>query len=453
MADRSNAPPHAVDIDTLIHARWVVPIEPDNTLLEHHAVAVNGGKIVAVLPSNAAKRAYRARREVNLAQHVLLPGFVNLHTHAAMSLLRGYADDLPLMTWLREHIWPAEAGALSQRFVYDGSMLSAAEMLRGGVTCFSDMYFFPEETARAVQEMGIRAVLGIAVVEFATPYASDPEDYLAKGLSARDEMRDESLIGFTLAPHAPYTVSDRTFERIAVLAAQLDLPIHTHLHETVAEIEESLQQHGVRPIERLRRFGIVDAGLIAAHAVHLEVNEVQLLAQQGASIAHCPTSNMKLASGIAPIAAALAHGINVGLGTDGAASNNRLDMFHEMRHAALLGKVLTGDAAVLPAHQVLRMATLNGAVALGLGDRIGSIVAGKEADLCAVRLDDWIVQPCFDPISHLVYVAGREQVSHVWVAGKERLIDATLIDQDMTKLTSLAALWQNSVSGKRRLSN
>lgn len=437
-----------LQIDTLIHARWVLPVEPENTLLENHAVAIEKGRIVDLLPSESAAKRYRAAKMVTLSHQVLLPGLINLHTHAAMNLLRGYADDQPLMTWLQDHIWPAEARSLSDRFVHDGSLLAAAEMLRGGVTCFSDMYFFPKATAEAALQMGIRAALGLAVFEFATPYANDADDYIAKGLAARDELRDHATLSFTLAPHAPYTVSDRTFERIAMLAAQLDLPVHTHLHETTAEVEESLHLHGMRPLQRLHRLGLVNPALIAAHGVHLEPDELQLLAEQRVSIAHCPTSNMKLASGIAPIGSAAAQGINVGLGTDGAASNNRLDLFQEMRHAALLAKVHAEDAAALPAHRVLRMATLNGANALGLGDRIGSLVPGKEADLCAIRLDDWIVQPCFDPVSHIVYVAGREHVSHVWVGGEERLIDATLVEQDMTKLMDIAALWQNSVSAK-----
>jgi 5-methylthioadenosine/S-adenosylhomocysteine deaminase len=290
----------------------------------------------------------------------------------------------------------------------------------------------------------------LVAFEFPSAYGSDADDYLAKGLAVRDQLRDEPTISFCLAPHAPYTVSDRTFERIVTLASQLDIPVHTHLHETRAEIEESMKLHGKRPLQRLHELGLTGSNLIAAHGVHLDADEMALLAEQGVTIAHCPTSNMKLASGIAPIAAAMKQGVNVGLGTDGAASNNRLDMFQEMRHAALLGKVAAMDASVLPAHEVLKMATLNGARALGMGDRIGSLQPGKMADLCAVSLDDWMLQPCFDPVSHLVYVAGREQVSDVWVAGNKRLIGATLTGQDMTALNDIAALWQNSLSASRR---
>jgi 5-methylthioadenosine/S-adenosylhomocysteine deaminase len=355
---------------------------------------------------------------------------------------------MPLMRWLQEKIWPAEGAHVSPDFVHDGTLLACAEMLRGGVTCFNDMYFYPEAAARAALSLGMRAALGITVIEFPTRYATDPDDYLAKGLAVRDSLLDEPLVSFCIAPHAPYTVSDKTFERVATLAAQLDLPIHCHVHETRHEIEESLKQHGVRPLERLRRLGLLDPHFIAVHAVHLEAAEIALLAANGCSIAHCPTSNMKLASGIAPLAAMLAQGVNVGLGTDGAASNNRLDLFHELRHAALLAKAATGDATVADAHQVLHMATLGGARALGLDDRIGSLVPGKDADCCAVRLDDWAVLPCFNPESHLVYTAGREHVTDVWVRGKLRICDGKLQEFDESTLSARAQIWHTALVSK-----
>jgi 5-methylthioadenosine/S-adenosylhomocysteine deaminase len=292
----------------------------------------------------------------------------------------------------------------------------------------------------------MRAVLGILVIEFPTAYATDAEDYISKGLATRDQFLGDPLISFCMAPHAPYSVSDRSFERVATLAAQLDLPIHLHVHETRAEVDEGVAQHGVRPIERLNRLGLLGPGTSFAHAVHLETQEIELLAQHGCSVAHCPTSNMKLASGIAPAAQLLSRGVRVGLGTDGAASNNRLDLFQEMRHAALLAKVATGDAAALDAHTVLRMATLNGAAALGLDGRIGSIEPGKAADLAAVRLDKLETSPCFNPASHLVYAAGREHVSHVWVNGLLRVADGVLQECDTERLLDAANLWQNRLS-------
>lgn len=433
-------------IDLLIEPDWIIPIEPAGTVLEGHALAVDRGRIVALLPAADAGGRYAPREHLRLPGEVLLPGLVNSHTHAAMTLLRGYADDLPLMGWLNERIWPAEKEYVSPDFIRDGTVLAAWEMLRGGITCFSDMYFFPGAAAEAAREAGIRAVLGVTVIEFPTAYASDAGDYLTKGLAVRDAWRDEPLVSFTLAPHAPYTISDRTFEQIATLAAQLDVPIHMHVHETRAEIEDSIRQHGVRPIERLRRLGLLAPNLIAVHAVHLDPPEIDQLAANGCHVAHCPTSNLKLASGIAPIAELLGAGVKVALGTDGTASNNRLDVLREMRQASLLAKGLGGDASILPAHQALRMATLDGAAALGLDSVCGSLVPGKWADLCSIRLDDWQCQPCYDPASHLVHVAGREQVSHVWVAGRPRIRAGQPVDASVADLIGICKSWHNRLS-------
>jgi len=437
--------PPTPTIDTLIEARWIIPIEPHGVTLDHHAIAIDGGHIVALLPMEQAREQFQPRRTVRLPQHVLVPGLINLHTHAAMSLLRGYADDICLMDWLNQRIWPAEARHVSATFVRDGTLLACAEMLRGGVTCFNDMYYHPEAAAEAALRVGMRAALGILTIEFPTAYAADADDYLSKGIAARDALLDEPLISFCMAPHAPYTVADRSFERIATLAAQLDLPIHVHLHETRAEIEDSLKQFGLRPLERLHRLGLLGPNLIAVHAVHLDPGEIDLLAEQGCTVAHCPTSNMKLSSGIAPVAAMAQQGVKLGLGSDGAASNNRLDMFREMNHAALLAKVASGDATVLDAHSVLHMATLAGAAALGQDNSIGSLVVGKQADLCAIRLDDPGLLPCFDPASHLVHAAGREHVSHVWVAGEMRVADGKLLNIDMAELQDIGNLWHNKL--------
>jgi 5-methylthioadenosine/S-adenosylhomocysteine deaminase len=429
--------------DLVITPGWIIPVEPANATLDGHAVVVQGGRIAALLPVAEALLRYEAKRHVDLPHHVLIPGLVNLHTHAAMALLRGYADDMALMDWLRSRIWPAEARHASPGFVRDGTLLACAEMLCGGITCFNDMYFYPEAAAEAALAVGMRAVLGIIVIEFPTAYAADAEDYLSKGLATRDALRDEPLLSFCMAPHAPYTVSDRSFARIVTLAEQLDLPVHLHLHETHAEIEESLTRHGVRPLERLRRLGLLGPGLIAVHGVYLDRAERLQLAEHGCSVAHCPTSNMKLASGIAPIAELAALGVRIGLGTDGAASNNRLDLFQEMRQTALLGKVATGDATALPVHQVLRMATLDGAAALGLERRIGSIVPGKDADLCAVDLSGLGVSPCYDPASHLIYAASRECVSHVWVAGNPVVESRLVLQINNTKLMDAVQVWKN----------
>jgi len=404
-------------IDSIIKARWLLPICPNNVLLENQAIIVHEKKIIDICSVAEANKKYESLENVILDEHILIPGLVNLHTHAAMNLMRGLADDLSLMPWLQEHIWPAEQSLISPNFVHDGTLLACAEMLSGGITTFNEMYFYPESTAEAALKIGMRANLGLVVLEFPTQYANDANDYIQHGLEVRDHLRDEPDIGFSFAPHAPYTVSDSTFQRIATLADQVNIGIHTHLHETKDEITQSEQTYGLRPLSRLANLGLLTPNLTLAHCVYLDDAEIKLLAEHGCSIAHCPSSNLKLASGIAPIAEYNKNGINIGLGTDGAASNNRLDMFTEMRLAALLAKGQSGDATAISAYQALAMATINGARALNLDDKIGSIEVGKLADLTAVRVSAIEMQPCFDPVSHLVYVAGREHVSHVWVNG------------------------------------
>ncbi|HET9580462.1 MAG TPA: TRZ/ATZ family hydrolase [Usitatibacter sp.] len=432
-------------IDTLICAAHIAPVAPRH-VLDDHAIAVDAGRIVAVLPRAEAFARFDARRVVNLDRHVVVPGFVNLHCHAAMSLLRGIADDLPLMTWLQEHIWPAEAKHVHDEFVHDGSLLAFAELLRGGTTCMNDMYFYPGATARAALRAGIRAALGVIAVEFPSAYATDAADYLQKGLATRDAYRGEPLLSFCLAPHAPYTVSDETLRHIAVLAEELDAPIHTHVHETQSEIDSSVARHGVRPLERLKRLGIVGPHLIAVHSVHVNEGEMDVMAREGVSVAHCPSSNLKLASGFAPVAAMRSRGIRVGLGTDGAASNNRLDMMTEMRTGALVAKAASGDASAVGAFEALEMATLEGARALGLDRDIGSIQPGKWADLTAVELASFETLPCFDPVSHVVYAAGREHVTHVWVAGEPRLEERRLTGIDEQDLLDKARWWQERLA-------
>ncbi|MEQ1662226.1 MAG: TRZ/ATZ family hydrolase [Thiobacillus sp.] len=430
--------------DFLLLPQWIVPVETTGVLTDH-AVVVKDGAILDLLPADVAQARYEARQTLSLPGQVLIPGLINLHCHAAMSLLRGYADDLPLMTWLNERIWPAEKQHVSDAFVRDGTLLAAAEMLAGGVTTCNDMYFFPQAAGEAFLQAGMRAALGMIVLEFPSAYASDADGYLAKGLATRDTLKDEPLLSFAFAPHAPYTLSDATFSRVNTLAEQLGLPIHTHIHETRDEITDSLKQHGVRPLERLARLGLLGPNFIGVHAVHVDAAEIDLLAGHGCHIAHCPSSNLKLASGLAPVAELLDAGVNLGFGSDGAASNNRLDVFAEMRLAALLTKGASGNAAMLPAATALKAATLDAARALNLDDRIGSIAPGKRADLVAVDLSGVSCQPVFDPVSQLVYSAGREQVSHVWVDGKQKMSNRQLIGLDTDDLIARATWWRRKI--------
>lgn len=429
------------DIDLLLHGRWVIPVEPDEQVLEHHCIAVNDGRILALLPSPAAAQHYRADTELHLDRHALIPGLINAHTHTPMNLLRGLADDLPMMEWLHEHIWPAEQRWVNEEFVHDGGLLAMAEMLRGGITCFNDMYFFPEVTARAAAHLGMRACVGLIAIDFPTVYAGDADEYLAKGLALHDSYRNDPLIRTAFAPHAPYSVSDAPLTRIQTLADELDIPVHMHVHESADEVEQA-QQHGERPLARLDRLGLLSPALVAVHMTQLEDDEIARLAETGSHVVHCPESNLKLASGFCPAARLLAAGVNVALGTDGAASNNDLDLFSEMRTAALLGKAVSQDATALPAHTVLRMATLNAARALGLGAETGSLEAGKWADITAVDLATLESQPVYHPVSQLVYACGRHQVTDVWVAGRHLLKERVLTGLDSDELLDNAARWQ-----------
>ena len=440
-------------IDLVIHCRWLAPVRPA-CVPEWQAGAIGGGRVVAPGAADQIDADFAPRQRVRLDHHLVTPGLVNAHTHAAMSLLRGVGDDLPLKQWLEQRIWPIEAALVDERFVYDGARLAGLEMLRAGVTTCADMYFYPEASARGLRSVGMRPVVGIIAIEFPTRYASDADDYLRKGLAARDSLRDDPLVAFTLAPHAPYSAADSTLARIGMLAEELDLPVHIHLHEARHEIEESVARCGLRPLARLDRLGLVNERLLAVHAVHLIDAEIGLLAQRGAHVVHCPASNLKLASGIARVADLLDAGVNLALGTDGAASNNRLDLLEEMRLAALLAKGASGNAAALPAARVLEAATLGAARALGLDARIGSIEVGKEADLAAFDLSAPETQPIYDPISHLIYACGRENVSDVWVAGQHvvRMRQPVCVSDDagFQAMRAHWTAWQTEVA---RLSN
>lgn len=432
--------------DLIVHARWIIPIEPEGAVLDDHAIVVRGGHIAALAPSNEIDRAWRAAVTTRLPEHALIPGLVNAHTHAAMTLFRGLADDLPLMEWLTRHIWPAEQASVSAEFAADGTALAVAEMLRGGVTCFNDMYFFADESARVAADAGMRATVGLILIDFPTVWAAGPDEYLSKGLEIHDRYRNHPLIRTAFAPHAPYTVSDGPLERVGVLAEELDIPIHMHVHETADEIAQSVAQHNARPLQRLVHLGLLSPRLMAVHMTQLTNDEIAQVAQAGAHLVHCPESNLKLASGFSPVAQALRAGINVALGTDGAASNNDLDMFGEMRTAALVAKAIAGDAAALPALQTLRMATLGGAKALALDGDIGSLVPGKAADFVAVHLNDIETQPVYDPVSHLVYAAGRHQVTDVWVAGAQLLKQRELLTMDTQGVLHKAREWRERIA-------
>ncbi|PZQ28476.1 MAG: TRZ/ATZ family hydrolase [Stenotrophomonas acidaminiphila] len=432
--------------DLLIEAGFVVPVVPHGVVLEHHAVAVTGGRIVAILPVAEARQRFLPRETVSRPDAALIPGLVNAHTHNPMTLLRGVADDLPLKVWLQEHIWPIEGAVIGPDFVADGITLAIAEMLRGGTTCVNENYFFPDVQAATYKHHGFRARVGLPVIDFPTAWAASDDEYFEKAGEVHDQWRDDALIATAFAPHAPYTVNDANFERVRMLSDQLDVPVHLHLHETAQEVEQSLEKYGQRPIARLDRLGLVNDRLIAIHMTQLTEAEIHLCAERGVSVVHCPESNLKLASGFCPACALERAGVTLAIGTDGCASNNDLDMFSETRTAALLAKAVAQDAAALDAFS----ATLGGAKAIGFDDRIGSIEPGKEADLVCVDLAALETQPLHHVVSQLIYATGRQQVSDVWIAGRPKLLQRVLVEIDIDGVIANARQWRERIAGLRR---
>ncbi len=432
-------------VDSIIHAGWIIPVEPDETIYENHSLVIKQGKILEILPTAKCSSKYESNTEHHLNTHALIPGLINTHTHAAMSLLRGIADDLPLMEWLSDHIWPAEGKCVNYQFVKDGTDLAIAEMIRGGTTTFNDMYFFPDAAAKSVDEAGIRASLGMIVIDFPSAWAKDSDDYLHKGLELHEQYRHHPLISTAFAPHAPYTVSDEPLEKVKTYAEKLDIPIHIHLHETKDEVEQAVANTGLRPIKRLEKLGLLSPLLVAVHMTQLEQDEIDLLKQYGVHVVHCPESNLKLASGFCPVAALSDRNINIAIGTDGAASNNDLDMISEMRSTALLAKAVAADASVIPAHTTLKMATINGAKALGLDEITGSLVEGKSADICAIDLNRIETQPVYHAISQIIYSCSRDQVTDVWVQGKHLLNNRQLTTLNEDQIKQKAAQWGEKI--------
>lgn len=432
-------------VDLILLPRWILPIRPTGLILEHHALVIHQGRIIDLCPADRARQDYQARDTLSLPEQVLMPGLVNAHGHAAMSLFRGLADDLPLMDWLNHHIWPAESRWVSEDFVRTGVQLAIHEMLCAGTTTFSDMYFFPEVTAAVAVETGMRCQVAVPILDFPTPWGSGPDDYLRKGLALIDDYRLSERITVAFGPHAPYTVSDGPLSRIVTLANQLDCPIQIHLHETAFEVEDATRRLGQRPIVRMDQLGLLTPATQCVHMTQISEDDLRLLQRSGAHVIHCPQSNLKLASGFCPTARLLEAGVNVALGTDGAASNNDLDLWDEMRTAALLAKAVAGDAAAVPALRALEMATLGGARALGLEGQIGTLEIGKQADCIAVDLSPLQVRPLYHLPSQLVYAARASQVSHAWIKGQLVLQQGIPTRIDTRQLRTDVECWQEKI--------
>jgi len=430
----------------LLLPRLLVPVRPRLQVLEDMAVVIEGELITAVMPRSEAFTRYDNATRIELPDHVLVPGFINMHTHSAMSLLRGYADDLDLQIWLNDHIWPVEKAFLAPDFVHDGSKLAIAEMLRGGTTFFNDLYFFPEVTAATAVETGMRACIGLPVIDVPTVWAANENEYIDKGQGVSASWKGEGLISTSFAPHAPYSVSDTALGKIAGLSENLDMCVHMHVLESSWEISESLRQHGKPTLERLIDIGLLNERLLAVHMTQLNGTDLEALSQTAVNVIHCPESNLKLGNGICPVASLLEHKVNLSLGTDGAASNNNLDLLAESRTAALLAKGYTADPCVLNAFQTLEMLTINAARALGKENQLGSVEAGKLADLTAIRLNSLQTTPMYDVVSHLIYAASSQQVSHVWVGGRMLLEDERFLHMDTDSIMDRANYWAKRIA-------
>ena len=433
-------------VDSIIDARWVVAVDESDRVFENHSIAINAGRIVHILPTSEASRTYKPDERVMLSGHALIPGFINSHTHASMSLFRGVAEDLPLMPWLEKHIWPLEGTWVGPEFVRDGALLAFAESIKSGTTCLNDMYFFPDVVGEVAELSNMRVSLGMIALEFPTVWAKSADEYLEKGLALHQKFRNSELVTTMLAPHAPYTVADSTFEKLLDISQSNRLGVHMHVHETAQEITDSVSQHGVRPIQRMKDLGLINSFLVAVHATQLLDDEISLLAEAGSSIAHCPKSNLKLGSGICPVSNLLAQKVNVAIGTDGAASNNSLNMLEEMRFAALLAKGTSGDPTNVSVNQALRMSTINGAKCLGIDGQTGSLEVGKLADITAINLSDLQSKPLYNPVSQIVHSASRNQVTDVWIGGNRVLNSGSLTDIDESECMEIANKWQTRIA-------
>lgn len=440
-------PKPAPPLDLLLLPSWLVPVEPAGVVLKGHGIGIRDGLIAFIGPREDALR-LQATEVRELPGCLLAPGLINAHGHAAMTLFRGLADDLPLMTWLQEHIWPAEARWVDEAFVRDGTNLAIAEQLKGGITCFSDMYFFPKIASECVHDSGMRAQIAVPLLDFPIPGARTFDEGLHLGVELFGDLRHHPRITVALGPHAPYTVSDANLEKVRVIAEELDAPVHMHLHETVFEVQQSIDQCGERPLARLARIGLLGPRLQAVHMTQVSDDDLALLVESNTSVVHCPESNLKLASGFCPVERLWQAGVNVAIGTDGAASNNDLDLLGETHTAALLAKAVSGSASALDAHRALRMATLNGARALGLEAVTGSLELGKAADLVAFDLSGLAQQPIYDPVSQLVYASGRDCARHVWVAGRQLLDERRLTRLDEQALHASACDWGQRIGGQ-----
>jgi len=430
--------------DLIISAPWVLPVAPENTALTEHSVAISGGTIIAVGPTDYIVQNYSGTEHLKLTHHIVLPGLINTHCHSAMTLLRGAGEDQPLKAWLEETIWPLEAAVMDDNYVTLGTQLAVAEMLLCGTTTFSDMYFLPEKVADVCIDVGIRAQLSFPIIEFANAWSHSADDALAKGLALHEQLKGNNLVHVALGPHSGYSLSAAELEHIAQVGLEQNLPIQMHIHETAQEVADAHQSMGQSWIERCAEIGMLGPHVQAVHMTQISDSELKLIADTDTRVVHCPTSNLKLASGYCPTTQLRDAGITVSLGTDGAASNKRLNLFAEARMASLLAKHTDRNAAAATAEEMLHMATLGGARALGMENVTGSLEVGKAADLIAVDINSLGMLPMYNPFATLIHGDAGNAVSHTYVAGKALVADGQLTPDSLTDLAQRVLSWHST---------
>lgn len=436
-----------INVDYIIYADYVLPMDESLAVIKDGAIAVKGTKVLKVGTSQEIFKKYSPRAIINGSQHVVFPGLINTHTHAAMVYFRGIADDQPLKEWLENHIWPAENQWLSPEFISDAIELACLEMLKGGITTYNDMYFYEDAAGKATKRVGMRAVLGVGLLDFPTKSAGTTEEYFANAESFIKGWKGDNLITPCIAPHALYTCGPETLKRARKVADIYDIPIHIHLSETKWEAEEIMRRFGMSPVEYLESLGFLNERVLAAHCVWLTDLEIEILAKRRVGVSHCIESNLKLASGIAPVVRMLKAGVRVTFGTDGAGSNNDLNILSEMSTAAKLHKAVSGDPTALDAKTALLMATRWGAEVLGLGKVTGSIEEGKAADIVMADLNKPHLVPMYSIYSHIVYSMRPSDVEMVMVDGKIVVNDGKLTTTDESEILYKAKKWCEKISG------
>jgi 5-methylthioadenosine/S-adenosylhomocysteine deaminase len=428
-------------VETIIQPKWLITVDKQNRVLENHSLVIERGKIIDIIPNLQLNAHYTATKIYYLDHHAILPGFVNAHTHSSMSLMRGFADDLALMTWLNKYIWPGERLFVGPEFVCDGMRLALAEMIKSGTTCINDMYFYASEAAEVMHKAGIRGRIADSILNVEMPWSPTVQSCFDKSLALIQQVKAYPLIEASLGPHAPYTTDDSILQEVLQVSKQHFVPIHIHLHESADEINQYQNSRGIRPLSRFQQLGLCSPKLQAVHMTQVTKLDIEILASSGTHVIHCPESNMKLASGMCPAQTLINAGVNVALGTDGAASNNDLDMIGEMRSAAMLAKIRDGNPESISANTALRMATINGAKALGFDQFTGSLEVGKAADVIAIDLNTSSTMPVFHPVSQIVYAASKDQVTDAWIAGKHVLKSRVLTTLNEPEILSKAKQW------------